>query len=341
MTMLGRANPLERILRGLRGKLSPGRGASPVAPRTMRVIAHRGAARVQAENTIEAYAAAMDLGADGVEADVCVTRDGRFLIWHDADPGEKIALARQSGREGLLCTPDVPTLVSKWRRRVKDLDYDDFRAHYGYRLREGGVADLIGNDDPPKIPAITLDDLIAWARREPRLATICLDVKLAPDQTDSAARLFDLLRRLFAELRDAPFPAVALLTPQREIFEAFRTEASRTPHDDRLTVHADFELPGVLAAARRMGFRRASMGLGQRFWPGFRDELADVVRSRERGEIDAVIAWTINEPDRLATLVRFGVDGILTDDPALLRKMISQGRAEALDPRKSEALERS
>ncbi|MCA1579882.1 MAG: glycerophosphodiester phosphodiesterase [Acidobacteria bacterium] len=341
MTMLGRANPLERIFRGVRGKLWPGRGVSAAAPRTVRVIAHRGAARVRAENTIEAYAAAVDLGADGVEADVCVTRDGRFVIWHDADPGEKIALARQSGREGLLCTPDVPTLVSKWRRRVKDLDYEDFRTHYGYRLREGGIADLIGNDDPPKIPAATFDDLIAWADREPRLATICLDIKLAPDQTDSAARLFDLLRDLFAERRDAAFPAVALLTPQREIFEAFQRESARHPHDDRLTVHADFELPGVLAAARRLRFRRVSMGVGQRFWPGFRDEVADVVRARERGELDAVIVWTLNEPDRLARLVAFGVDGILTDEPAALRKMISEGRSESLRSRHSEARARS
>ncbi len=341
MTMLGRANPLERIFRGVRGKLWPGRGVSAVAPRTVRVIAHRGAARVQAENTIEAYAAAVELGADGVEADVCVTRDGRFVIWHDADPGEKIALARQSGREHLLCTPDIPTLVSKWRRRVKDLDYEEFRAHYGYRLREGGVADVIGNDDPPKIPAITLDDLIAWADREPRLATICLDIKLAPDQTDAAASLFELLRALFAERRQAPFPAVALLTPQREIFEAFQRESARHPHDDRLTVHADFELPGVLASARRLRFRRVSMGVGQRFWPGFRDEVADVVRARERGELDDVIVWTINQPDRLARLVAFGVDGILTDDPALLRAMISRSRADALDSGKLEALGRS
>ncbi|MEP6769407.1 MAG: hypothetical protein ABJC61_12115, partial [Acidobacteriota bacterium] len=274
-------------------------------------------------------------------ADVCVTRDGRFVIWHDADPGEKIALARQSGREGLLCTPDVATLVSKWRRRVRDLDYEDFRAHYGYRLREGGVADLIGNDDAPKIPAATLDDLLAWAGREPRLSTVCLDIKLAPDQTESAALLFALLRKLFAEQGDMPFPAVALLTPQREIFDALRSESGRRPHDDRLTVHADFELPGILAAARHLRFRRVSMGVGQRFWPGFRDEVADVVRARERGDLDSVIVWTINEPERLATLVSFGVDGILTDEPALLRKMISEGRADALRSRKSEARARS
>ncbi|MEP6802628.1 MAG: glycerophosphodiester phosphodiesterase family protein [Acidobacteriota bacterium] len=299
-------------------------------------MAHRGAARVRPENTIEAYATAIDLGADAVEADVCVTRDGRFVIWHDADPGDKIALARQTGRENLLCTPDVPTLLSRWRRRVSDLDFEEFRSRYGYRPREGGLADLIGNDDPPRIPAATLDDLIAWADREPRLAAVCLDIKLAPDQSAAAVRLFDLLRQTFSERRGKTFPSIALLTPQREILEAFQAEAARRLHDERLTIYGDFELPGVLAAAARLKLRHASMGLGQRLWPDFRDEVADVLRSRELGALDSVILWTINEPDQLRELVAFSPDGILTDDAPLLRHLLSEHRAGGVPPRNSE-----
>jgi glycerophosphoryl diester phosphodiesterase len=41
------------------------------------VIRHRAAARVAPENTIASFERAFELGADGIETDVCVTRDGR------------------------------------------------------------------------------------------------------------------------------------------------------------------------------------------------------------------------------------------------------------------------
>ncbi len=48
------------------------------------VIGHRGAPRVATENTVAAFRAAADLGADGVELDVRRTADGRLALHHDA-----------------------------------------------------------------------------------------------------------------------------------------------------------------------------------------------------------------------------------------------------------------
>src|SRR5678815_3126144 len=47
------------------------------------VIVHRGASATAPENTIEAYAAAMDLGADGCEVDLRLTHDGVIVMFHD------------------------------------------------------------------------------------------------------------------------------------------------------------------------------------------------------------------------------------------------------------------
>jgi hypothetical protein len=47
------------------------------------VICHRGAAAFAPENTLEAYAAAMDYGADGCEVDVRRTSDGVLVLFHD------------------------------------------------------------------------------------------------------------------------------------------------------------------------------------------------------------------------------------------------------------------
>ncbi len=47
------------------------------------VIAHRGHSLEVPENTIEAYQRAIDLGADMIEADVNLTRDGELVMIHD------------------------------------------------------------------------------------------------------------------------------------------------------------------------------------------------------------------------------------------------------------------
>ncbi|MCZ7640767.1 MAG: glycerophosphodiester phosphodiesterase family protein [Verrucomicrobia bacterium] len=47
------------------------------------VIVHRGAAAFAPENTLQAYASAMDHGADGVEVDVRRTADGVLVLFHD------------------------------------------------------------------------------------------------------------------------------------------------------------------------------------------------------------------------------------------------------------------
>jgi glycerophosphoryl diester phosphodiesterase len=47
------------------------------------VIAHRGRSGVAPENTLEAFRQAIDAGADAIELDVRLTRDGRLAVIHD------------------------------------------------------------------------------------------------------------------------------------------------------------------------------------------------------------------------------------------------------------------
>jgi glycerophosphoryl diester phosphodiesterase len=60
------------------------------------VVAHRGASVEQPENTIEAFEAAIDAGADAVEFDVRVTADGHAVVMHDPD------VSRTTGGTGLV-----------------------------------------------------------------------------------------------------------------------------------------------------------------------------------------------------------------------------------------------
>ncbi|MDQ3128152.1 MAG: glycerophosphodiester phosphodiesterase [Chloroflexota bacterium] len=60
---------------GLAG--NPWRRSAPLA------VAHRGQRATMPEQTLEAYSGAIELGAEGIETDVQLTRDGRLVMIHD------------------------------------------------------------------------------------------------------------------------------------------------------------------------------------------------------------------------------------------------------------------
>ena len=48
-------------------------------------VGHRGAAGLEPENTLRSFRRAAEVGADAVELDLRLTRDGRLIVLHDAD----------------------------------------------------------------------------------------------------------------------------------------------------------------------------------------------------------------------------------------------------------------
>lgn len=70
------------------------------------VWAHRGASGYAPENTLIAFQKAIDMGADGIELDVQMTKDGQLVILHD----------------------ETVDRVSKSRGWVKDFTYDEIKA---------------------------------------------------------------------------------------------------------------------------------------------------------------------------------------------------------------------
>jgi glycerophosphoryl diester phosphodiesterase len=60
------------------------------------IIAHRGASAEAPENTLAAFRRALELGVDGMELDVQVTRDGVPVVFHDD------TLVRLTGRRGRI-----------------------------------------------------------------------------------------------------------------------------------------------------------------------------------------------------------------------------------------------
>jgi glycerophosphoryl diester phosphodiesterase len=75
------------------------------------VLAHRGANRVEPENTLAAFTRALELGADGVELDVHRTADGELVVHHDAVAPVAGLLASRPLGEIRRTEPRIPTLA--------------------------------------------------------------------------------------------------------------------------------------------------------------------------------------------------------------------------------------
>jgi glycerophosphoryl diester phosphodiesterase len=65
---------------------------APIGPL---LYAHRGAGREQPENSLEAFELALAAGADALELDVHMSRDGHVVVSHDSHGGRTAGIARE------------------------------------------------------------------------------------------------------------------------------------------------------------------------------------------------------------------------------------------------------
>jgi len=84
-----------------------------------KIIGHRGARGLAAENTIAAIDAALALGVDGIEIDVRVTKDNVPVLIHDPalvlPNGERLVVAETDLTTLVHAKPDLTTLASAIR----------------------------------------------------------------------------------------------------------------------------------------------------------------------------------------------------------------------------------
>ena len=86
--------------------------------RPVQVVAHRGSSGEQAEHTLAAFERALDEGADAVECDIRLTRDGVLVCVHDRK------VNRTSDGRGVVSTLELAELAeldfASWKRKQTD-----------------------------------------------------------------------------------------------------------------------------------------------------------------------------------------------------------------------------
>lgn len=159
-------------------------GSLAMAAEQPSIIAHRGASGLAPENTLPAFRGAIEAGADGIELDVHLTRDGHVVVHHD------YRISREWARlDGEWLDAPGPAVRDLTLAEVQRYDVGRLRpfSDYGKRYPDYLPA------DGTRIP--TLSDVLALVRDEaPADFQIWLELKLAPadlEPTSDPATLAD------------------------------------------------------------------------------------------------------------------------------------------------------
>jgi glycerophosphoryl diester phosphodiesterase len=138
------------------------------------VFAHRGGARLAPENTLEAFANGIALGADGIELDVRASSDGRVVVHHDQTLERTTrlhgAVADRTAAELMDAgVPELATVLRAFRdvRLIIELKVNDpeFGRLVLAELRQAGAVDRVC------VGAFGMKVLRVVRHEEPTLAT--------------------------------------------------------------------------------------------------------------------------------------------------------------------------
>lgn len=278
------------------------------------LIGHRGARSLFPENTIAGFRAALAAGVDRFEIDVAMTRDGVVVLSHD--PSLSPDLTRAPGGVWIR----HPTAIHA-------MTLAELAAYDVGRIRPGSRTDRRfprqrpsdGAGIPTLEAVLRLDPGARWTieiktyPNRPHLTArpeaIAEAVAAVADRTGAAGRIvvqsFDWrgprhLRRLRPEL------SYAWLTTKQT--RAWRGGQSR--------------LPGTVVAE------------GGGTWSPHHSELTQRLLGRAKVAGLRVVPWTVNAPADIERLARWGVDGLITDDPLAARATLQAmaGRAGPAPP---------
>ncbi len=297
------------------------------------VVGHRGSPLVEVENTLPSFERALLEGANGLELDLCVTRDAEVIVWHDYDPSDVRALGRRWGWEPLVrCRPVVPD-EHRFRKPTSELSWAEFRERFGYAERKSGQR------IQAEVP--TLGRFMEWAVNRSEVELVFLDIKLPNRRTDLVPRLLARLDAVVQRLR--PRFRIVLESCERKIVSELARLAPQYESALDVEPHAGlvFDLAGASAvrAAINHHARHAMPQKPRRItlWP-FATHRRIVARDLElmrrhnaqepEASLLSLCPFTINAEPEMRALIELGVSGILSDVPALLHRVaLESGRS--------------
>jgi glycerophosphoryl diester phosphodiesterase len=289
---------------------------------------HRGTRGLAPENTLAAFRKALEIGVTTLETDMTVTKDDVIVISHDPFLNPDI-VRHPDGHWLTEKGPPIRTLTLSELRRY-DIGRVNPSSAYAKQLPEQRPAD--GERFP------TLAEVFALAKASGKPARLNIETKITPTSgTDTpdpptfarlvvdAVRAAGMTERVTVQSFDwRTLREVKRLAPEIEtscLTMQTRNEdtVKQSPDGGASPWHAGLALRdhgGSLPAT----VKAAGCGVWSMFWRN--------LSSRDLAEAHAlglkVLPWTVNDPADMRGLIELGVDGIVTDYPDRLRRVIAE-----------------
>jgi glycerophosphoryl diester phosphodiesterase len=277
--------------------------------RKIELHGHRGARGLFAENTLAGFAGALAIGVDALELDVAMTADDVVVVTHDLRLNPDIT----RGEDGAWLAEPGPAIRMLHAAELARYDVGRLRPGSAYAAAFPDQVPTDGARIPPlaKVlrlgaPSLTIE--LKTFPFHPDLAadgeTLAEAVAMVADACGVAevimVQSFDWrgprhLRRHRPELRVAWLTSSTLLGGARTWWDG--------PHPD------DFggSVPRAVAAE------------GGPTWGANHADLTEESVAEAQALGLRVVAWTVNDPADMRRLIRWGVDGLITDRPDLAR----------------------
>jgi glycerophosphoryl diester phosphodiesterase len=243
------------------------------------VYAHRGGAALRPENTIVAFDHGMSCGADGLEFDVHLSRDGVVVVHHDE------TLERTTGRPGRLAELSAVELARLDAGHAFQVDGD---AGFPYRGRGIGIP--------------TLRDVLA------RYPAARLIIELKANDPDLARRTIDEIRAAGAVGRAAVGSFYWRVLRAARAYEP-RLATGASKEETRWALYRSW-IGWPLGQAAYNEFQvPEQMGLNTIVTPRF-------ISHAHRAGLPVKI-WTVNAEGDMRRLLGWGADALISDRPDL------------------------
>jgi glycerophosphoryl diester phosphodiesterase len=248
------------------------------------VHGHRGARAIYPENTIPAFEYAIKAGADVLEMDVAVTKDGVLVISHDPHLNPEI------------CRGPQPNAL------IRTLTLEQVRQY------DCGVLKNPRFEKQQPVPGTripTLDEVLALSSQGSFEYNI--ETKSFPEHPDYTPAPEVFAKLMLDEIRKHKLEARAIV--QSFDFRTLKAMKALAP-EIRLSALYEGKPRDFVEIAREAGG-------AQIISPDFQLVTRDQVKAAHAAKVQ-VVPWTANTPADWDKLIDAGVDAIISDDPAAL-----------------------
>ena len=269
----------------------------------VQVVAHRGSSGAAAEHTLAAYELALAEGADSLECDVRLTRDGVLVCVHDR------RIDRVSDGRGVLSTLELADL--------EELDFASWKAGRGDPLLAQAWQEA--DHDPERRSVLTLERLVQLAvdSRAPSGRPVQLHIETKhPTRYGGLVELalVDLLQK--HGLAHPAHRGVSQVTVM-----SFALTSLRRVHAAIPTVPTVYLMERV-PVRYRDGHLPAQVGVAGVALRVLQHHPAYVGRVHQQG--GQVACFTVDEPADIDLVLDLGVDLIISNEPARVRHHLAQ-----------------